>query len=119
MAESDATLTPAQSGDGASRVAVLLPLGLDTAYDYLLTADESVPVGTFVRVPLGSREVTGVVWRQVPDDTEGGVAPEKLKQIAAVLPVPPLPESLRQLVDWVAEYTLAKRGAVLRMAMSV
>ncbi len=119
MAENDATLTPAESGGGAARVAVLLPLGLDTAYDYLVTDGEPAPPGAFVRVPLGSREVTGVVWWQVPDDAEGGVAPEKLKQIAAVLPVPPLPESLRQLVDWVAEYTLAKRGAVLRMAMSV
>ncbi len=119
MAESDATLTPAESGDGAARVAVLLPLGLDTAYDYLVGDGEAAPPGAFVRVPLGSREVTGVVWGTVEDGAAGGVAPEKLKQIAAVLPVPALPESLRRLVDWVAEYTLAKRGAVLRMAMSV
>jgi len=119
MAESDAILTPPETGDGADRVAVLLPLGLDTAYDYLIPGGEGAPEGAFVRVPLGSREVTGVVWRQVAAQEEGGVARDRLKEISAVLPVPPLPESVRKLVDWVAEYTLAKRGAVLRMAMSV
>ena len=119
MAESDATLTPPETGDDATRIAVLLPLGLDTAYDYLVPAGESAPVGAFVRVPLGSREVTGVVWRTVEVDDDAGLTRDRLKYISAVLPVPALPESVRKLVDWVAEYTLAKRGAVLRMAMSV
>ena len=119
MAESDATLTPPESSDDAARVAVLLPLGLDIAYDYLVADLASVRAGAFVRVPLGSREVTGVMWARVDEDAEGGVARDRLKPINAVLDVPPLPESVRKLVDWVAEYTLAKRGAVLRMAMSV
>ena len=119
MAESDATLTPPETGDDATRIVVLLPLGLDTAYDYLVPAGESAPVGAFVRVPLGSREVTGVVWRTVEVDDDAGLTRDRLKYISAVLPVPALPESVRKLVDWVAEYTLAKRGAVLRMAMSV
>ena len=74
MAESNAILTPPESGDGTDRVAVLLPLGLDTAYDYLVPDGEGAPEGAFVRVPLGSREVTGVVWRQVAAQEEGGVA---------------------------------------------
>ncbi len=131
MAGNDATLTPPPRGDNmargddklrgddAARIAVLLPLGLNTAYDYLVPDGEIVPEGTFVRVPLGSREVTGVVWGAGDAEADGGVARGRLKEIIAVLPVPPLPESVRKLVDWVAEYTLAKRGAVLRMAMSV
>ena len=68
MAGSDATLTPPTPGDDktpgddAPRIAVLLPLGLDTAYDYLVPEGEVLVEGTFVRVPLGNREVTGVVW---------------------------------------------------------
>ena len=119
MANNGATLTPLKPGDDAARIEVLLPLGLDTAYDYLAPAGVIVPDGSFVRVPLGSREVTGVVWGPGLGGAEGGVAHGRLKEINTVLPVPPLPESLRKLVDWVAEYTLAKRGAVLRMAMSV
>jgi len=114
----DATLTPPEVGDNAARIAVLLPLGLDTAYDYLLPDEVTAAQGSFVRVPLGSREVTGVVWGAGTNEADGGVARRRLKEINAVLPVPPLPETLRKLVDWVAEYTLAKRGAVLRMAMS-
>ncbi|MBT3928715.1 MAG: primosomal protein N' [Rhodospirillaceae bacterium] len=106
-------------GDDAPRIAVLLPLGLETAYDYLAPQGETLAEGAFVRVPLGSREVTGVVWGPGLAEAEGGVAHTRLKEINTVLPAPPMPESIRKLVDWVAEYTLAKRGAVLRMAMSV
>ncbi len=111
-------------GDGASAnasppatVAVLLPLPLDRAYDYTVPGDleEAVVPGSFVRVPLGGVERVGVVW----GEGEGGVEPARLKPVIAVLEAPPMTEPLRRLVDWAAEYTLAQRGAVLRMAMSV
>src|SRR5690606_29789349 len=70
---------------------------------------------SFVRVPLGSRLVPGVVWGAA----SGEVADAKLKDVEDVLDAPPLPENLRRFVDWVAAYTLAPQGAVLRMAMSV
>ena len=44
------------------RVSVLLPLPLAGPYDYLVPADMSVSVGDFVSVPLGKRDVKGVVW---------------------------------------------------------
>ena len=119
MAGTDATLTPENPRDDVQRVAVLLPLALPTAYDYLVPPGEAAPEGAFVRVPLGRRQVTGVVWGAGTEETDGGLAEGRLKEINSVLPVPPLPETLRKLVDWVAAYTLAKRGAVLRMAMSV
>ena len=98
-------------------VAVLLPLPLDRAYDYTVPVDleETVVPGSFVRVPLGGVERVGVVW----GEGEGGVEPARLKPVIAVLEAPPMTEPLRRLVDWAAEYTLAQRGAVLRMAMSV
>ena len=107
-------------GEGASApapVAVLLPLPLDRAYDYAVPSDIATAVapGSFVRVPLGRVERVGVVW----GEGEGDVAPARLKPVAAVLESPPMTEPLRRLVDWAADYTLAQRGAVLRMAMSV
>ncbi len=119
MARTDATLTPENPRDDTQRVAVLLPLALPAAYDYLVPAGEAAPEGAFVRVPLGRREVTGVVWGAGTEEADGGLAAARLKEINTVLPVPPLPETLRKLVDWVAEYTVTKHGAMLRMAMSV
>ncbi len=100
----------------ARRVSVLLPLPLGTAYDYRLPADMTLTPGDFVSVPLGRRTVSGVVWG---DGDANGVAEERLKDVAARLDCPPMPGALRDLVDWVARYTLSPRGAVLRMAMSI
>ena len=101
----------------ASPVAVLLPLPLERAYDYAVPDELAAAVapGSFVRVPLGRVERVGVVW----GGGEGDVDPARLKPVTAVLEAPPMTEPLRQLVEWTADYTLAQRGAVLRMAMSV
>ncbi|MEO8558620.1 MAG: primosomal protein N' [Rhodospirillales bacterium] len=97
------------------RVQVLLPLPLSSAYDYLVPDYMDVAPGDFVEVPLGNRLTLGVVWHNAPGD----VAAAKLKPIHARLPTPPMRETMRRFVDWVADYTLSPHGAVLRMAMSV
>lgn len=109
-----AAANPAARFSPQSRVAVLLPLPLGGAYDYLVGA---VPVGLgeFVTVPLGKREVIGVVWGEGTSEVESG----RLKTIHSRLDCSPLPEVTRKFVDWVAAYTLAPPGAVLKMAMSV
>ncbi|HET9147572.1 MAG TPA: primosomal protein N', partial [Acetobacteraceae bacterium] len=68
--------------------------------------------GDPVRVPLGGRAVSGVVW----DDRPGGFPAKRLKPVAAKLDAPPLPDGLRRFIDWVAQYTMAERGAVLALA---
>ncbi len=99
---------------------VLLPLALPGAYDYAVLDDLDVRPGDFVRVPLGPREVTGVVWDALPDGVEAKpVDPKKLKAIASRFDAPPMPDVLRKFVDWVAAYTLSTPGAVLRLAMRV
>lgn len=100
----------------ARRVAVLLPLPLGTAYDYREPGGMALAPGDFVSVPLGRRSVVGVVWG---DGDPAGVAESRLRDVAARLDMPPMPEPGRRLIDWVARYTLSPRGAVLRMAMSV
>ena len=96
-------------------VRVLLPLPLADAYDYSVPEGLKVAPGHFVIVPLGKRQTIGVVW----GDGSGEVPPAKLRDILDVLPALPMADPLRRFIDWVAAYTLAPPGAVLRMAMSV
>ena len=100
---------------GGETVSVLLPLPLAGAYDYRVPKGTILGVGQFVSVPLGRRRAVGVIW----GGASGEVDQARLKETGAALPVPPLPEVSRRFVDWVAAYTLAPRGAVLKMAMSV
>jgi primosomal protein N' (replication factor Y) len=94
----------------------MLPLPLDAGtYDYRLPPELQAPVGSFVVVPLGGRESIGVVWDGEPDPD---LPAHKLKNVQAVLEAPPMGESLRRFVEWVAAYTLSPPGMVLRMAMS-
>jgi primosomal protein N' (replication factor Y) len=111
MAHGDTSTSPAES----ARIAVLMPLPLDGAYDYAVPNGLAVMPGDFVTVPLGKRTVTGVAW----GPAGGDIAAEKLKQVIAVLDLPPLSTGLRRAIDWTAAYTLTPPGAVLRMAMSV
>ena len=98
-----------------SLVSVLLPLPLAGAYDYRVPPGMALARGDFVVVPLGNREIKGVVW----GPGSGGVAAEKLKDVIALLELPRLDEGLIRTIDWAADYTLSAPGAVLRMAMSV
>ncbi|MEM8986359.1 MAG: primosomal protein N' [Pseudomonadota bacterium] len=99
------------------RISVLLPLPLAGPYDYLAPEDAPLAVGQYVVVPLGPREVRGVVWA-APSTTELTEKAEKaLKTVIRVLDAPPLTQDVRNFVDWVAAYTLFPQGAVLRMVM--
>jgi len=97
------------------RVSVLLPLPLGSAYDYRVPDGLPLAAGDFVRVPLGNRTASGVVWGA----GGGEVGDEKLKDVIGVHDCPPLPGVSRRFVDWVARYTLQPPGPVLKMAMSV
>jgi len=115
--DADATAQAAES----RRVAVLLPLPLTGPYDYLAPPDLAVEPGSVVRVPLGQRELAGVVWDRAPEATgpEVKAVPlKRLRPIIEVYPVPPLTPVARRFLAWVADYTLAAPGAVLRMALS-
>jgi primosomal protein N' (replication factor Y) (superfamily II helicase) len=96
------------------RVSVLLPLPLDGPYDYKADPALGLGRGAVVEVPLGKRRMTGVVLGPGGDD----VAEERLRGVIRSFDVPPIPDSVLDLVDWVAAWTLAPRGSVLRMAIS-
>ena len=116
-ASSDANF-PAISQRG-SRVRVLLPLALPGPLDYWAPPGSDLRPGAYVRVPLGTRERIGVVWDEGRDDAAPAPDESKLKDVIAILDAPPLPDTMRRFIDWVATYTLSPPGAVLKMAMSV
>ncbi|MBB6308450.1 primosomal protein N' [Xanthobacter tagetidis] len=96
-------------------VDVLLPLGLDAAYSYLVPDGMRLAPGDLVHVPLATKSVIGVVWSEAGPPKAVDTA--KLKAVKARLDYAPLPPDLMTLIDWMADYTLAPRGMVLRMAL--
>ena len=78
-----------------SRIAdVLIPLALDTAYSYAVPDGLSLKEGDVVQVPLGTREVVGVVWtlRAGP----GG----NFKPVTGAIEAPALSSKMRKFTFW-------------------
>jgi primosomal protein N' (replication factor Y) len=91
-----------------------LPLPLSGPYDYVVPEALTVSPGDFVAVPLGPREVLGVVW----DGADKRPPPKvKLRPVEEKLDLAPLPVVLRRFVDWVADYVCTPQGAVLRLVL--
>ena len=74
-----------------------------------------LPAGTLVQVPLGRREVLGIVW-DAPREAADMVEPEACKPVGAVLDLPPLSDHWRALVSFAADYY---RRGLGELALSV
>lgn len=109
---SEALLLP--DAPPAPRVKVLLPLPAGNGYDYQVPEGLDLQPGDFVTVPLGPRQVTGVVWHDAPDES---VPDTKLKAVVKRFDVPPLSSKLMDFADWAARYYMVPRGAILRMVV--
>lgn len=96
-------------------VPVVVPVAVDTAYSYRVPPGLAVEPGSIVSVPLGPREVVGVVWDEQPG--QEAVGHNRLKPIAAVFDAPPIGERTRRFVDWVSHYYVMPRGMVMRMVL--
>lgn len=94
---------------------MLLPIGVPGPYDYSVPPGLDVSEGDYVTVPLGPREVLGVVWGA----GTGEVGHNRLKSVIETHDAPPMTRVLRTFVDWIARYTLSQPGAVLRLAVRV
>jgi len=95
-------------------VDVLVPVALDQTYSYRVPEGFDIEPGDLVRVPLGPREATGAVWAE--GERKPGLD-NRLREVSEKLELKALRSELRRFVDWVADYTLAPRGMVLRMAL--
>ncbi len=94
---------------------VLLPLALGQAYTYVIPEGMVLVAGDFVEVPLGTRNYYACVW----DVGQSFGTNMKLKPVGRKLDAPPLSETHRKFVDWLAAYYLEPKGNVLRMVMRV
>jgi primosomal protein N' (replication factor Y) len=101
------------SGD---RVEVLLPRPFAHGFDYVVPDDMRLQLGDYVSVPFGPREMVGVVWGEGRQEVAANKCKAVLQHHAFW---PPLNDSLRTLIHWVADYTLAPIGMVLKMVLPV
>lgn len=93
----------------------LVPYPVDKAYDYAFSEELSAQEGSYVCVPLGQRHVPAVVWGA----GAGDVSKAKIKEALECYNLPPLPAVHRKFLDWMAHYTMAPLGSVLKLTMSV
>ena len=99
-----------------NRVRLLVFNPVLSVLDYRLPAGLGTEFGSLVIAPLGPRQVLGIVWEK--ERLAGAEVPEaKLRPILEVLPVPPLSQPLRRLIEWTADYYIAPMNAVARMAL--
>jgi primosomal protein N' (replication factor Y) len=94
-------------------VPVLVPMPAERAYTYAVPPGMRAVPGSIVRVPLGPRQVAGIVW-------DGAVEPvdaRKLRSISQLFDCPPIERSMRRFIDWVSQYTLSPPGMVARMIL--
>lgn len=92
---------------------VLVPMPAERPYTYAVPAGMCVVPGSIVRVPLGPRQVAGIVW----DGAVEKVDAKKLRPIEQVFDCPPIDRAMRRFVDWIAQYTLSPPGMVARMLL--
>jgi primosomal protein N' (replication factor Y) (superfamily II helicase) len=92
---------------------VLVPMPAERPYTYAVPDDMDVVPGSIVRVPLGTREVAGIVWDSEADPVDS----KKLKPISEVFDCPPIDHDTRRFVDWISAYTLSAPGMVARMLL--
>ena len=102
-----------QDSPFSSAAPVLVPMPAERPYTYAVPEGMRVVPGSIVRVPLGPRQVAGVVW----DGGADAVDARKLRPIEQVFDCPPINRDMRRFVDWVSQYTLSPPGMVARMLL--
>ena len=116
-AKAKATAEPVPDAQ-ARTVHVLLPIPSERPYSYAVPDGMALSPGDYVQVPLGPRMIASVVW-DAPDEPQGDVDPARLRFVEKKFDCPPLPADARRFVDWLARYTLAAPGFVLRSVLRV
>ena len=95
-------------------VGVLLPLPFNDVFDYKI--EDNPVLGELVRVSFGREVVVGAVWKL---GKSSNLDDAKIKPVIERLNFPPLSPELIKFIDFVANYNMAFKGLVLKMALSV
>ena len=103
----------------STEVHVVVPTPAHSTLGGMLSyrSEPTLAPGTLVRVPLGRREVCGVVW-DAPAEGGEAIATDQLKPVGEPLVgLPPLPASWRELVAFAAGYYQRSLGEVALAAL--
>ena len=84
--------------------------------DYRVPDGATVEPGSVIVAPVGPRQLLGVAWDA--DRLPANEVPEsRLRPLAGVLDVRPIPAPLMRLCEWTADYYLSPLASVLRMVL--
>ncbi|QDZ08352.1 primosomal protein N' [Sphingomonas panacisoli] len=100
-----------------SRARVLIMNSALGPLDYRVPHGMEVEPGSLVVAPLGPRQLLGVVWEPERMKSDAEVGDNRLRNLMGVLPVPPLTDAMRRLIEWTSDYYLAAPASVARMAL--
>ncbi|NCN96674.1 MAG: primosomal protein N' [Rhodoferax sp.] len=102
-----------------NQVLVQTPIYSPMAGVLTYTHPEVLPLGSLVRVPLGTRDVLGVVWSsEASPDPNQALDPAKLRPISSVLEaLPALSAHWRALASFAASYYQRSVGEVALAAL--
>lgn len=94
---------------------LVLPLQpTDTPYTYKAPDHRPVAPGSYVAIDIRGKKTVGVVAGIAPPPPAGVI----IKSIERVFDLPPQPPAHQAFLRWVAQYTLAPLGAVLKLSLS-
>ena len=97
-------------------VVVATPAHSSVAGPLTYRSESPLSPGTLVRVPLGKREVLGVVWAGLPDS--GSLTQLQIRDVASVLDgLAPLSATWRKLITFTANYYQRSLGEVALAAL--
>ncbi len=100
--------------NGIAKIAnVLLPIPAEKPYSYLVPEGMELGAGDIVQVPLGPRQVAGIVWYPAVADVEA----RKLRSVTLKFDCPALQPEMLAFIEWVSAYTLSPPGMVARMVL--
>ena len=94
-----------------------VPILIPSIFDYPLTYEnkkqETLKIGDFVKVPFGSKQVTGVVWN-FEQETDKKM---KIKKIIKKIDIPKININMIKFINWFSRYNIVPLGMSLKMCL--
>ena len=96
---------------------ILVTKQFDQYFTYKFNIDQKIKKGSLVMVPFGKKkDQIGLVY-EIIDVLPTEIEKLHIREIISVFENIVLNEKLIQFVDWIADYTLAPKGLVLKLIL--
>jgi len=83
---------------------------------YSLPEGKAVAAGQLVSIPLGPRQILGMLWEEDVSN-QIKIADNRLRPVSKIYDLPEASHCYRKFIQWVSSYYMAPLGAVLRMGI--